>query len=65
MTDDSAYDAFFSRTSWGLPLETTTSRVTTHSLTPVKEGISYMTSSMTSSRMARSPLAPDFRRAAS
>ena len=39
--------------------------MTTHSLTPVSDGISYITSSMTSSRIARRPRAPELRRAAS
>src|SRR4029078_4754287 len=56
------YEAFFSRTSCGRLRDTTTSRVTTHSLTPLSEGISYITSSITSSRIARRPRARDVRR---
>src|SRR5690606_22804840 len=64
--EHSAYDAaLLSSTSSGRARCSTTSRVTTHSLTPVSDGISYITSSMTSSRIARSPRAPELRRAAS
>ncbi len=54
--------ALFSKTSSGRLRDSTTERSTTHSLTPSSDGISYMTSSISSSRMARRPRAPDLRR---
>src|SRR5262249_48209521 len=50
--------SFASETRIGLSRFRMTSRVITHSFSPWIEGRSYMISSMTSSRMARSPRAP-------
>ena len=52
---------FFSYTRMGGSLNEMTSSVTTHSFTSTREGISYMVSSIISSRMDRSPRAPVFR----